>query len=85
MEIIYLPRFAKVYRKIPEKVRVLAEKKEKIFRANMYDARLNTHALSGELEGRWSFSVNYHYRIIFRFYDEKTVIFLMIGTHEIYK
>jgi len=51
----------------------------------MYDARLNTHALSGELEGRWSFSVNYHYRIIFRFYDEKTVIFLMIGTHEIYK
>lgn len=74
-----------MYRKIPVKIRILAEKKERIFRINIHDHRLKTHALGGELEGRWSFSVNYQYRIVFRFVEDKTVTFLAIGMHEVYK
>lgn len=74
-----------MYRKIPVKIRILAEKKERLFRMSAHDPRLKTHALSGELEGRWSFSVNYQYRIVFRFVEDKTVAFLAIGTHEVYK
>lgn len=85
MEIVYLPKFVKTYRKIPTKIKILAEKKEKLFRKNPYDPRLKTHVLRGDLEGRWSFSVNYQYRIVFRFDGTKKVHFLVIGTHEVYQ
>lgn len=85
MEIIYLPKFLKTYKRLPLNIRVLAEKKEHIFRNNPYDPRLKTHILSGELNGRWSFSVNYQYRIVFRFEGSDKVIFLVVGTHDIYK
>lgn len=85
MEIVYTPRFLKLYRKLPDKVRKLAVKKEKIFRENMYDQRLKTHSLVGELDGEWAFSINYQYRIMFEMLDRDTVAFLLVGTHDIYK
>lgn len=85
-KIIYYTRFEKSYRFLPIKIKNLAEKKEKIFYQNPFDIRLKTHELHGQLKGLWSFSVNNNYRIIFRFYKSKeTVIFIDIGTHEIYK
>ena len=67
MRIYYLPKFAKQYKKLPLAIKIQAEKKEKIFRKNPFDKSLKTHKLKGELEGFWSFSVNYSYRIIFDF------------------
>lgn len=84
MEIFYTPKFVKTYKKIPTSIKRLAIKKEKIFLANPHDPRLNTHALKGELRGKWSFSVNYQYRIVFIFIQNDGVVFLVIGTHEIY-
>jgi len=46
---------------------------------------LKTHKLSGKLQEYWSFSIDYHLRIMFRFVDKQTVEFIDIGTHEIYK
>lgn len=85
MEVIYTNKFLKLYKKIPTKIRLLAEKKENIFRKNPSDPRLKTHGLTGELDGRFSFSVNYQYRIVFRYGDDSIVYFLAIGTHDIYK
>ncbi len=85
MEIQYTPKFIKSYRRLPDKIKILAEKKEKIFRINPHDSRLKTHPLQGELEGRWSFSVNYQYRIVFSFQNNEKVLFSAIGTHEVYK
>lgn len=85
MEVIYTNKFLKLYKKIPVKIKLLAEKKESVFRNNPNDVRLKTHALSGELDGRYSFSVNYQYRIVFRYSDNENIYFLAIGTHEIYK
>jgi len=85
MKILYLPKFAKQYKKLPLQVKLQAEKKENIFRRNPFDKSLNTHKLKGELVGFWSFSIDYSYRIIFDFQDEKTVRFYYVGDHSIYK
>ena len=85
MDIVYTPKFVKTYRKLPLRIKLLCEKKEKIFANDPHDSRLKTHSLGGELTGRWSFWVNYEYRVVFRFEDKSSVIFLVVGTHEIYK
>lgn len=85
MKILYLPRFRKEYRKVSAEIQDLAEEKEKIFRKNPFDSALKTHKLHGELASFWAFSVNYKYRIIFDFADEKTARFYSIGNHDIYE
>ena len=69
---------------MPEKIKTLAEKKEKTFRKNPFDRRLKTHKLHGELNEFWAFSINFQYRIIFDFADENTVRFYSVGRHNIY-
>jgi addiction module RelE/StbE family toxin len=77
--------FEKAFRKIPHQIQILAEKKDKWFRANSFDARLRTHQLRGELKGFWSYSINYHFRILFRFIQHDEVVYYDIGTHQIYR
>lgn len=60
------------------------DKATSIFLTDYSDPRLKTHKLAGELKNYWSFSVDYHLRVLFKFVDRTTVIFLDIGTHEIY-
>lgn len=46
---------------------------------------LRVHKLKGRLAGKYSFSVNYRYRIVFQYIgDKNTVELLMIGDHDIY-
>ena len=77
--------FKKSYRKLHSHIQSIAEKKEFWFRNNAFDVRLHTHKLKGELEGFWSYSVNYSYRVLFRFINDQEVLFYDIGTHDIYK
>ena len=89
MKIVYSPRFNREYKKLPEKVKYLAEEKEKIFRKDPFSPRLKTHKLQGrfrrKIEKYWSFSIGYKYRIVFRFIDKNMVRFYLIGTHRIYQ
>ncbi len=84
MKIYYSSKFAKEYKRLPKKVKIAAEKREKIFRINPFDPRLKTHRLSGKLKEYYSFSIDYHYRIIFEFVGKDTVWFHSVGTHKIY-
>lgn len=84
MEIYYTPKFAKAYKKLPRTMKDLAEKKEKVFRNNPFEPSLKTHQLTGKLKGLWSFSVDYHCRIIFEFVSNDEVWFHAVGTHSIY-
>jgi len=84
MKIYYSNKFAKEYKRLPKKVKAAAEKREKIFRTNPFDPGLKTHRLSGKLKEYHSFSIDYHYRIIFEFVGKNTVWFHLVGTHEIY-
>ena len=85
MKIIYSTKFAREYKKLPLKVKKLAEKKEKIFRKDPFEPSLKTHKLTGKLKEYYSFSIDYQYRIIFEFVEKDILWFHSVGTHEIYK
>jgi len=73
-----------MYRKLPKDVKKSAEEKIGIFGKNPFDVRLKTHKLSGILQDYWAFWINHKYRIIFAFWDSKTVRFHSVGDHDIY-
>lgn len=77
--------FIKAYQKLPQNIKETAERKEKIFLENPFDLRLKTHKLKGKLKSYYSYSINYQYRILFRFIDKESVIYFDVGTHEVYK
>jgi addiction module RelE/StbE family toxin len=77
--------FIRSYKSLPEEIKARAKQREKIFKANPFDRRLNTHKLKGRFKDYWSYSINYQYRIMFRFIDDETVLYHDIGTHDIYK
>lgn len=57
-------------------------RKMEVFSNNPYEPSLKTHKLSGELEGLWSFSINYDIRVIFKFMNKNRVLLTDIGSHE---
>ena len=77
--------FSKAYDKLPEEIKVRAKQKENIFKATPFAPSLKTHQLKGRFKGYWSYSIDYNYRIMFRFIDNETVLYFDIGTHNIYK
>jgi mRNA-degrading endonuclease YafQ of YafQ-DinJ toxin-antitoxin module len=85
MKIFYSTQFFHEYRQLPIEVKKKVEKKENIFRQNPFDKRLKTHKLKGRLADFWAFSVDFHYRVIFNFQNEKDVRFYAIGDHSFYK
>ena len=85
MGIIYSPKFARKYKRLPDNIKDLIEKSEKIFLRDPFDKRLKTHKLSGKFRGLWTFSISYKYRIIFEFIDKNTVYLHSVGTHQIYQ
>jgi len=85
MNIEYSPKFERLYKKLPNDIKILAAEQEKIFRKNPFDPKLKTHKLSGPLRNYWAFWIDYKYRLIFSFLNSKTVRFHIIGDHRIYK
>ena len=77
--------FARAYTNLPEEIRARAKQREGLFRVDPFDVRLKTHKLKGRLKDYWSYSIDYQYRIIFRFIDTQTVLYYDIGTHDIYR
>jgi mRNA-degrading endonuclease YafQ of YafQ-DinJ toxin-antitoxin module len=87
IEEIYTDRkFEKQYKKLPERIRALAKQKEILFKENPFDQRLSTHKLHGKDKEIWSFYITPRtYRIKFIFLTPKSVLFLEIGTHDVYR
>lgn len=79
------PKFFKSFAKLPASVQAQAKEKDAWFRANPFDPRLRTHKLKGPLAGAWAYSVNYTYRVLFRFLTNDEVLYYDIGTHEVYR
>lgn len=80
----YSPNFLKALKKLPESQLKALKRQEKIFKEDIFDKRLKTHKLKGELSDFYAFSISYHWRIIFHI-ENKTVVLDMLGTHEVYK
>ena len=83
--IYYTAVFAKHFKKLPKRIQVVAVKKEKLFRKNPLELSLKTHQLTGKLAGYYSFSITYHWRIMFAVEASGAVTFVDVGSHGIYR
>jgi mRNA-degrading endonuclease YafQ of YafQ-DinJ toxin-antitoxin module len=45
---------------------------------------LKTYKLTGEFSRLYAFSINYQLRVVFELLDTGDVVFIRMGTHEIY-
>lgn len=84
MRIEYSSRFLKSASRLPAKLLALADSKEALFCTNPFHPSLNTHKLRGIEKDAWAFSVNQKYRIKFIFLSRGAVLFLDVGTHDVY-
>ena len=78
-------RFEKEFRGLPKHIQKLAYKKDVLFRTDAFHPLLKTHKLGGALKGDWAYSINQQYRVHFYFVEDYSVVYISIGTHEIYK
>lgn len=86
MRIILTAEFVSRYDDLPENIQRKAEKQEKNFRENPFHPSLHTEKLEPRQKEVWSIRVDRRYRIVFRFIDGDTALFLTVGPHDwIYK
>lgn len=83
--IYYDKQFAKLFKKLPLKIKKKAVKTEQQFRKNPLHPSLRLHKLKGKLDGYWSISITRQYRIIFIVIDDGDILFISVGTHAIYE
>lgn len=84
-KIFVAPQFQKNWQKLPKRVKKKAIKQEKLFRQDAFHPSLHTHKLAGKLANYWSFRIDYHTRIVFRFLSQNEILFVDTGSHDIYK
>ena len=85
MKIYYSTKFEREYKKLPIRIKKLAEEKEKIFRISLSDPKLNIHKLKGRISGYWAFWIDQKYRVIFEYAKKDVIWFHLVGDHSIYK
>jgi mRNA-degrading endonuclease YafQ of YafQ-DinJ toxin-antitoxin module len=86
LRIGYKPAFVRQWKKLPKALREEAKERIAVFCKNPREPSLHVHKLKGPLAGRWSFSVNYAYRIVFVYVDthKQEALLLAIGDHDVY-
>jgi len=85
IEIEYAPAFLNQMKKLPVELQREAIEKITLFKNRSNHRQLKVHKLKGKMAGKWSFSVNYSYRIAFKWLPNDAAGFLAIGDHDIYK
>lgn len=87
MEVGFATSFLRMLAKLPIGLQEEAMEKIERFRDEKSHKQLKVHALRGSLAGRYSFSVNFQTRIVFRYQPTKpkSALLLSIGDHDIYK
>lgn len=83
--ILYKPTFVRQYDQLPRELQEEVKERIALFRKNPRHQSLRTHKLKGPLRGFLSFSVNYHYRIVFRWETRHTAVLLVVGDHDVYR
>jgi mRNA-degrading endonuclease YafQ of YafQ-DinJ toxin-antitoxin module len=54
-----------------------------IFKEDVFDKRLKTHRLKGNLKGYYAFSISYSDRILFKIIEDSSVYFIEVGSHDV--
>lgn len=68
---------------LSEDQRIKFKQKMKIFKEDIFDERLKTHKLKGNLRDYYAFSITYSDRIVFKLLEEEGIYFIEIGSHDI--
>jgi len=84
MELIYAPSFVRQFQKVEDGLKEEVLEKIELFRNSRNHKMLRVHKLKGRLRGRWSFSVNYRFRIVFLYVSKREAALLSIGDHSVY-
>lgn len=85
ISIVYSPFFVRKYNKLEGGLQEDVIQKIALFNDKENHKMLNVHKLNGKFSEYFSFSVNYKFRIVFRYTSKEDVMFVDIGGHEIYK
>jgi plasmid maintenance system killer protein len=85
IEIKFKPNFVRQFNKLEEELKSEILEKISLFKKIKNHKTLKVHKLKGKLKNRYSFSVNYKYRIVFIYENKNEAIFLAIGDHQVYK
>ena len=68
---------------LTEKQKELLRERLTVFKEDVFDKRLKTHRLKGNLKEYYAFSISYSDRIVFRIIEDRTVYFIEIGSHDV--
>jgi mRNA-degrading endonuclease YafQ of YafQ-DinJ toxin-antitoxin module len=83
--IFYEPHFERAFKKLTPDLKAAFMERLPVFMNDCFEPRLKTHKLSGKQKNLWSFSLDYSYRVLFKFMGDGQVGFMDIGDHDIYK
>ena len=81
-EIVVATEFKKRYQLLPLLIRKKAQKQERLFVRNPFHPSLHAEKLEPRERQLWSFRIDRKYRIVFRFLDQKQVLFMTVGQHD---
>lgn len=85
MEIAFASKFLRQMADLEDKLQEEVYEKIGLFKDRRNHKALKVHKLHGRLQGRYSFSVNYRFRIVFEYEDKDTAVLLTVGDHQVYE
>ena len=85
IEVNYKPTFIKSFDNLENDLQNEIIEKIELLKDQRNHKQLKVHKLHGRIKDKYSFSVNYKYRIIFIYESKKEIVLLAVGDHEIYK
>lgn len=84
IKIHFKPTFVRGFKKMEKNLQEEALEKIELFKDAKNHKQLKVHKLHGVLANRYSFSVNYRFRIVFVYLSKSEAVLLAIGDHEVY-
>jgi mRNA-degrading endonuclease YafQ of YafQ-DinJ toxin-antitoxin module len=76
-------RFDKYKSKLTDSERQRLKQRLAIFKEDVFDKRLKTHKLKGELGAYHAFSISHSDRLVFQILSDGGVYFIEVGSHDI--
>ncbi len=76
-------RFEKYKSQLTNAEKEKLKRRLEIFKENIFDERLKTHKLKGNLKEYHAFSISYSDRLVFKVLDNGGINFIDIGGHDV--
>jgi mRNA-degrading endonuclease YafQ of YafQ-DinJ toxin-antitoxin module len=85
IKVSFKPTFIRQLNSLEEDLQEEVIEKVELFKNRKYHKQLKVHKLKGRLAGRYSLSVNFQTRIVFKYEKKDEAVLLVVGSHDVYK